>query len=78
MRYSGAWGKLIHEKKQKMKISWHGPLKMFLFWIVFAKFLALCHHTKQWITENFYNFLGRNGSGSFCSEKYKGRKKSGC
>jgi hypothetical protein len=21
--YSGAWGKLIHEKKQKSKISWH-------------------------------------------------------
>jgi hypothetical protein len=25
MVYSGAWGKLIHEKNQKQKISWHCP-----------------------------------------------------
>ncbi len=25
MVYSGAWGKLIHEKSQKSKISWHCP-----------------------------------------------------
>ncbi len=25
--YSGAWGKLIHEKNQKQKISWHCPFK---------------------------------------------------
>ncbi len=28
MVYSGAWGKLIHEKKQKSKISWHCPFKL--------------------------------------------------
>ncbi len=28
MEYSGAGGKLIHEKKQKQKISWHCPFKM--------------------------------------------------
>ncbi len=27
MEYSGAGGKLIHEKKQKQKISWHCPFK---------------------------------------------------
>ncbi len=27
MEYSGAGGKLIHEKNQKQKISWHCPLK---------------------------------------------------
>ncbi len=27
MVYSGAWGKLIHEKNQKQKISWHCPFK---------------------------------------------------
>ncbi len=27
MEYSGAWGKLIHEKNQKQKISWHCPFK---------------------------------------------------
>jgi hypothetical protein len=25
--YSGAWGKLIHEKYMKSKISWHCPFK---------------------------------------------------
>jgi hypothetical protein len=25
--YSGAWGKLIHEKNRKSKISWHCPFK---------------------------------------------------
>ncbi len=25
MKYSGAGGKLIHEKNQKQKISWHCP-----------------------------------------------------
>ncbi len=27
MVYSGAWGKLIREKNQKSKISWHCPFK---------------------------------------------------
>jgi hypothetical protein len=29
MEYSGAGGKLIHEKNQKQKISWHCPFKVF-------------------------------------------------
>jgi hypothetical protein len=29
MVYSGAWEKLIHEKNQKSKISWHCPFKLF-------------------------------------------------
>ncbi len=28
MVYSGAWGKLINEKNQKSKISWHCPFKL--------------------------------------------------
>jgi hypothetical protein len=28
---SGAWGKLIHEKKQKSKISWHCPFNPKIF-----------------------------------------------
>ncbi len=28
MWYSGAGGKLIHEKKRKQKISWHCPFKL--------------------------------------------------
>ncbi len=30
MGYSGAGGKLIHEKNQKQKISWHCPFKKIL------------------------------------------------
>ncbi len=30
MGYSGAGGKLIHEKNQKQKISWHCPFKAFI------------------------------------------------
>ncbi len=30
MGYSGAGGKLIHEKNQKQKISWHCPFKSFI------------------------------------------------
>ncbi len=29
MGFSGAWGKLIHEKNQKSKISWYSPSKRF-------------------------------------------------
>jgi hypothetical protein len=28
MGYSGAWGRLIHEKNQKQKVSWHFPFKV--------------------------------------------------
>ncbi len=28
MEYSGAGGKLIHEKNQKQKISWHCPFEL--------------------------------------------------
>ncbi len=33
MRYSGAGGKLIHEKNQKQKILWHSPFKRIHLWI---------------------------------------------
>ncbi len=43
MEYSGAGGKLIHEKNQKQKISWHCPFNMFIkkiwFWYSFLGFL---------------------------------------
>ncbi len=28
MLFSGAWGKMIHEKNLKQKISWHCPFKV--------------------------------------------------
>jgi hypothetical protein len=33
MVYSGAWGKLIHEKNQKSKISLHCPFKANTSWL---------------------------------------------
>ncbi len=44
MEYSGAAGKLIHEKNQKQKISWHCPFKDTVSWFKndksFSVFLA--------------------------------------
>jgi hypothetical protein len=38
----GAWGKMIHEKNLKQKISWHCPVKrIFIFQLIF---LPLCKH----------------------------------
>jgi hypothetical protein len=34
MGYSGAWGKLIHEKNLQSKISWHCPLIKFSIFIL--------------------------------------------
>ncbi len=32
--FSGTWGKVIHEKKLKQKISWHCPLKVILNFVI--------------------------------------------
>ncbi len=45
MEYSGAGGKLIHEKNQKQKISWHCPFKCGksfagLFWLLRLDFIV--------------------------------------
>ncbi len=34
MVYSGAWGKLIHEKYQKSKISWYCPFNLCFFFLL--------------------------------------------
>ncbi len=45
MGYAGAWGKLIHEKNLRSKISWHYPFKE---WLVSEKSLEDCSvHTVQ-------------------------------
>ncbi len=36
MEYSGAGGKLIHEKNQKQKFSWHCPFNGALPWNIFG------------------------------------------
>ena len=49
MGYSGAGGKLIHEKNQKRKISWHCPFKD-MFWCIFAYF----HTTRNIVSEKIF------------------------
>ncbi len=41
MEYSGAEGKLIHEKNQRPKISWHCPFKNLAIFVVSAKYFEL-------------------------------------
>ncbi len=47
MVYSGAWGKLIHEKNQKQKISWHFPFKAWFFCILPKKINACIPKIQQ-------------------------------
>ncbi len=64
IEYSGAGGKLIHEKNQKQKISWHCPFKMLM---------QLYLHTLSyvWVHNNSFGYyclppppnkIPRNGS----------------
>jgi hypothetical protein len=48
---------------------------MFLFWIVFAIFLGLCHRTKKWITETFTIFSEEMVAIAFEVENTVQRKK---
>ncbi len=55
MVYSGAWGKLIHEKNQKSKISWHCPFKLvFCFFSLFLKVNSLVATP---LVANIFKFL---------------------
>jgi hypothetical protein len=49
MGYSEPGGKLIHEKNQKQKISWHCPFKAGLEEYIFVQFMALSDG--RWICE---------------------------
>ncbi len=46
MVLSGAWGKLIHEKNQKQKISWHCPFNN-IYKDLKNRVLRAAAHTKQ-------------------------------
>ncbi len=48
MGYSGAGGKLIHEKNQKQKISWHCPFKVNLKANVYIYETALMVYLGAW------------------------------
>jgi hypothetical protein len=43
MGYSGAGGKLIHEKNKKQKISWHCPFKQLRGQYNLRKIKIFCH-----------------------------------
>ncbi len=46
--FSGAWGKVIHEKNPKQKISWHCPLSKILYivqtWIFYCFLFHMLSH----------------------------------
>jgi hypothetical protein len=44
MEYFGAGGKLIHEKNQKQKISWHCPFNMALCIVLYALLCTLAEN----------------------------------
>ncbi len=48
MVYSGAWGKLIHEKTEKEKISWHCPFLMDLEIKTQSPLLYSILHYRRW------------------------------
>ncbi len=52
MEYSGAGGKLIHEKNQKQKISWHCPFKGTVAWDRFSD-----HTTPSTMWNRNYNLF---------------------
>jgi hypothetical protein len=68
--YSGAWGKLIHEKNQNQTISWHCPYKY--FWHIRRRFcidkttikLPLSPCTLKVFRRHYRIWL--NTSGLFC------------
>ncbi len=54
MRYSGAWGKLIHEKNLKSKILWHCPFKLPFAW------------TTLYLGETSYSCCHSLPTGNYC------------
>ncbi len=48
MEYSRAGGKLIHEKNQEQKISWHCPFKKLLK-VQEAQLEILLYQTNDWL-----------------------------
>ncbi len=47
MEYSGAGGKLVHEKNQKQKISWHYPFKSTCHWNLFKNLFTYVDLNKK-------------------------------
>ncbi len=66
MVYSKAWGKLMHEKNQKSKISWHCPFKGTQAWHFFKYYQGYRLRGQKWTfkTKNFCYLASKNW---FCS-----------
>ncbi len=55
----GAWGKLIHEKNQKQKISWHCPFKLFSFSACVGLPCSYQTSNSTWHSVPFTNAIGK-------------------
>ncbi len=62
MIYSDAWGKLIHEKNQKSKISWHCPFKRLQIWALVLMVRWVVHMVVHISDGEFLWILGAAGS----------------
>jgi hypothetical protein len=62
MGYSGAGGKLNHEKNQKQKISWHCPFKLQYIICVFSTILT-CRpekkETERVVSRHFFEIVNQ-------------------
>jgi hypothetical protein len=74
MGYSGAWGKLIHEKDQKSKFSWHCLFKGAQVWdfrlLGFSGFLHLKVSTGGRLCGVKYKFFNKIFKGPFGAAKF--------
>jgi hypothetical protein len=52
MVYSDAWGKLIHEKNHKSKISWHCPINRPI-WLAQLHTKMALHSIRQYFMKKF-------------------------
>jgi|LakMenEpi03Aug12_release.lakeMendotaPanAssembly.Ray.scaffolds.fasta_scaffold395430_1 hypothetical protein len=63
MEYSGAGGKLIHEKNQKQKISWHCPFSPIAIGILeYRKFIGSAYLWWNFIYETTFLIQANGGS----------------
>ncbi len=57
MGYSGAWGKMFHEKNMKSKISWHCPFKLPFACTKLYKVKSADSRCHSWPTGNYVSEL---------------------
>ncbi len=60
LEYSGAGGKLIHEKNQKQKISWHCPFKVQLEYLQYMSDLTISDYSLICNLKETFTYLNQS------------------